>query len=274
MAAPLIAIPLEQRFGFRAAFLGTAVIGLIWVPVWIAVAFAPAARRALDRGSVIEAGSEAALPPPPPALATATHPAVLRTLVIVLGQSPLLAFLLLWSSKYLVDDHGLTQGEVKPYLVVPPLLFDAGAILFGHFASRRSRLRRDGQPPLALFALAAALCMLGAAVPLGRSPGEAIAIAGLCMAGGGGISALTTADMLSRVHPRAVSTAGGVGAAAQSLAYIVASPLIGRALGQGAGYPAVFVTLGALVLPAAVIWILWAPPPPHEEQRPVEAALD
>lgn len=272
MAAPLIAIPLEQRFGFRAAFIGTALIGLVWVPVWALIAFAPAARRALDHGSVVEAGDEVALPPAPPALDTATHPAVLRTLLIVLGQSPLMAFLLLWSSKYLVQDRGLTLDQAKPYLVFPPLLFDAGSILFGHFASRRARLRRDGDPPRALLAMAAGLTMLGAAVPLGRTPAEAIALASLCMAGGGGLSALTTADMLSRVHPRAVSTASGVGAAAQSLAYIVASPLIGRALGQGAGYPAVFMTLGALILPAAIGWLLWAPPPPYEEPQPARPA--
>jgi len=279
MAAPLIAIPLEQRWGFRAAFLGTAAIGLLWVPIWVTIAFSRAGRRALDRRHADHAPSPAGGPRPerPRALSVVVHPAVLRALVVILGQSPILAFVLLWTSKYLVHDHGLTQAEVKPYLVVPPLFYDVGAILFGHLASRRARIHGAGQPPRALFALAAGMCMLAAAVPLGRGPAEAIAIAGLCMVGAGAISALTMADMLTRVHPSVVSTAGGVSAAAQSLAYIVVNPLIGRALGSGAGYPAVFMALGAVLFPVSMVWLLWTPPPLHEErqeQQPADAALD
>ena len=78
-----------------------------------------------------------------------------------------------------------------------------------------------------------------------------------CLAGGGGIFALLTADMLARVHPTQVSAAGGLTAAAQSLAYIVASPLVGRAVDHTHSYAVVLVVLVAIVPPAMLAWTLW-----------------
>src|SRR5262245_20525854 len=56
MIAPPLATFFEARWGWRVAFLVTAIAGLVWVPVWLAVAFAPASRRALDRRIDGEAG--------------------------------------------------------------------------------------------------------------------------------------------------------------------------------------------------------------------------
>ena len=47
--APPLATWLADRYGFRVAFLGTAAAGLLWIPLWLAVAFTAPARRALDR---------------------------------------------------------------------------------------------------------------------------------------------------------------------------------------------------------------------------------
>ncbi len=47
IAAPLADF-LCKRYGFRPAFVGTSIAGLIWVPAWIAVAFNDRARNLLD----------------------------------------------------------------------------------------------------------------------------------------------------------------------------------------------------------------------------------
>jgi ACS family hexuronate transporter-like MFS transporter len=281
MLAPLLATAMQKRWGFRVAFLGTAGIGMIWLPVWLLVAFHPAARRALDRsrgGPAAQPGDEAGEARPAAAPAEGapraapswrellTDVAVLRAVAVVFSFAPMMAFLINWGSKYLVRDHGLTQEEVWPYLLFPPLSYDVGAIAFGHFASLRAGRLRDGSPPRALFAAAAVLCALTVAISLARGPVEAMAVASLCMLGGGGLAALLTADMLSRVHPGAVSAAGGLTAAAQSMGLFLTSPLIGGALQRGASYGAVAAALGAWVIPGCALWLLWRPPPPYEEE--------
>ena len=51
-------------------------------------------------------------------------------------------------------------------------------------------------------------------------------------------------------------------AAAQSVAHIVAAPLVGRVLDRTHNdYRGVLVVLGAIALPGAVAWALWRTPP-------------
>jgi cyanate permease len=96
-----------------------------------------------------------------------------------------------------------------------------------------------------------------AAMPFAPTPWVATALAATCLAGGGGIFALLTADMLARVHPSQVSIAGGLTAAAQSIAYIATGPIVGRAVDKTHSYGALLVVLGGMVVPAMVAWALW-----------------
>ena len=275
MVAPPLATWLAGHYGWRVAFLGTAACGLVWVPIWLSVAWTGRARAALDARPSGEAGASSSpsvaraadAPSAPRAGSTIsplqllTHPAVLRTIAVVLASSPVLSFVLNWGAKYLVRDHHLTQADVGRYLWLPPVMFDVGAIAFGHFASRRARALGDGSPPRALLAAAMCLCALGAVIPFAGGPWPAMITAGVCLAGGGGLFALATADMLARVPPGAVSTAGGITAAAQSLAYIVANPLVGRWVEYLGSYRVILEVLGLWVLPGSLIWLFWKPPP-------------
>ena len=157
MIAPPLAAGVAARFGFRAAFLVTALAGLVWVPLWLFVAWAPRARRVLDGPA--PTSTAPAAPTRVPALALARHPAVLRAVVAIVATSPLIAFVLNWSAKLLVHDHAIAQANVGRYLWLPPLLFDAGAVAFGHAASRRAAARgpRRGDPDRVLVGLACAL---------------------------------------------------------------------------------------------------------------------
>jgi predicted MFS family arabinose efflux permease len=187
-----------------------------------------------------------------------THPAVLRAATAVVAVSPAVAFSLLWSAKFLVRAHGLKQAEVGALLWIPPVIFDAGAILFGHLSS----LRRDhGVPPRLLFAIAALLTASLAAMPLAESPIGAVLVSGVSMAGGGALFALLSADMLARMPTTQVAAAGGVTAAAQSLAYIIANPLIGASVDAHQSYTPILWQLGAWILPGCAVWLLWPPPP-------------
>lgn len=276
MVAPSLATFLEARWGWRIAFLGTALAGLVWVPVWLLVAYGPASRRALDRGLEAEltpVAATAAEPPvgyppgfvikEPPLL---LNPAVIRAIAVVFACAPAMSLMLNWGAKYLVKTYGLKQADLGLLLVVPPLFFDIGAVLFGHLASVRAKARGDGAPHRLLLGTAMVLTSALSATPLCTTPWQCVLVIGVAMAGGGGLFALLTADMLSRVSPKSVSSAGGISAATQSLAYIIANPIIGYLVDRTGSYASVMVGLGAWVVPGCLLWILWPPPPLYERE--------
>lgn len=112
IAAPL-AIHLTARYGFRFAFVGTALVGMLWIPFWLF----------MTRGGRI--------PPEPPSAAVtvaaapeatrwtdlARSPTVLRTLLAILGSAPGLMFVQNWGSQYLVERWLLPKAGISGYLV-------------------------------------------------------------------------------------------------------------------------------------------------------------
>ena len=253
--APPLATWLADRWSFRAAFLGTALVGLLWIPLWLSLAFTKPARAALDRNFER------------PPLQLVAHPAVLRMLVGVVAAAPLLTFVYQWATKYLVRDHHLTQRQAGNLLAFPPIFFDLGAIAFGHLASR-ARGSANGRAegvPRPLYAAAAMFMLAGAAIPFGSTPNQAIAATCLVMMGGGGMYALGMSDMAVRVPPGMISAAGGMGAAAQSVAQIATNFAIGASVTATGNYTFIVVALAAWVIPGALAWLVWRPPPPHPE---------
>jgi hypothetical protein len=120
--------------------------------------------------------------------------------------------------------------------------------------------------PRGLVAIATALALAGAAVPFAGGPLAAMLAMSVSVAGGGGLYTLTTSDMLSRVPPSRVATVGGIAAAAQSVAQIATSPLIGLSVTATKGYTQIILLLTAWVLPGCVGWLLWRLPAPQEAE--------
>ena len=260
IAAPL-AVALEGRYGFRFAFVGTAVIGTIWIPFWLIMTRAD---RIPAKDAEDEAREQGLVTHATPArtrwIDVMRSPPVLRALVAVIGSAPAIMFVLNWTSQYLVERWLLVRTEIGAYLVVPPLLFDVGAVGFGWLASTRERpssatgIKKTHSD---LLLVAAALGCLLALAPLAPSPGVAMMIFGAAACGGGGIYVIITADMLSRVPLERTSSAGGMTAAAQSLAHIVASPLVGMSVDRTHGYNGALIALGLAVIPTSLAFVLW-----------------
>jgi ACS family hexuronate transporter-like MFS transporter len=253
MVAPLLASTLyEYAGGWRVAFLGTAAIGLLWLVPWIALTRRPEVRAALD-----------ARPPVAPRAGwlelreLLAHPVMVRALVAVFAAAPLIGFVLLWGAKLLARTYGIAQEEVGHYLWLPPLVFDAGAFVFGDLASRLPRA--PGAPPRALVATAMTIAATLALAPLTRTAWQLTGLLAFAMAGGGALYTLITADLLSRVPEHRVSLASGVMACAQSLALILAGPLIGGSVDRRGDYVAVTIALGVWVLPGSLAWLAWKP---------------
>ena len=255
--AALLAPWLEAHFGWRLALAGTALVGLSWVPLWLFVTSSEAARTAMALRP--EPGARA---PDSGWAALLSDPAVARAILAVIACAPINGFILQWGAKLLVATHRVPQALVGHYLWLPPLLFDGGAVLFGFLATLRARASPSSHAPRrGLFAGASLLAFSITALGLARTPWETTFVCGVALAGGGGMYALITADMLRRVAPRRVAAASGLTAAAQSLAIIVAFPIIGAVVDRTHAYGPIGVGLGLWMLPGALAWLWWDPVP-------------
>lgn len=261
MVVPPLASALYALYGWRLAFVGTALIGLIWVPLWIV------ATRQRGVPAVLDAAVVASPSEPRATLGELVrHPIMIRALIAIFAAAPIFGFAYAWGALYLNHTFGVAQAQVGGFLWLPPLAFDAGAILFGDLASRQRRA--EGAPPRLLFALsipiaAGGLCLL----PFATTPWEGMALFGVAMAGGGGLYTLVTADMLSRMPPGSVSFASGIMAGAQSLALILMNPQIGKVVDHYGSYDIPAVALGIWVIPGSLIWLWWKPPQRFSVQR-------
>lgn len=242
IVAAKLAVSLDAAFGFRAAFAVVAVLGTLWLPIWWLV----------SRGFGLEQGAAAARSESKWTEVIWTPP-VLRAVVAIVGSAPAMMFVLNWTSKYLVDGWHLPKESIGNYLVAAPLLFDIGAVGFGAIASTRTgkRTQRD------LFVIGMILQASLAFAPLAPSPTIAIALCAASACGGGGIYALVSSDMLARVPIERTSVAGGMTAAAQSLAHIVCGPLVGLSIDRTHSYTTALVALGLMVPPTMLAFLYW-----------------
>lgn len=258
IAPPLASMLYAVSGSWRVSFLTTTAAGLIWIPVWILATRSRAVRAQLDVAADEPGVAHGAAPPRPSFFRVVGHPIMLRALFGVFAAAPVFGFAQVWGAKYLVLTFKLKQAEVGHYLWMPPLMFDLAAVLFGDLASRQRR--HDSAPPRLLFSFgivfAAALGFLSSA----GTPWQSMWVMGIAMAGGGIMYTLITSDMLARMPPNSVSLAGGVLAGAQSLALIIANPVIGRVIDHLHSYDAIGFGLASWAMPGALIWLAWTPP--------------
>jgi ACS family hexuronate transporter-like MFS transporter len=251
LTAPFAAGYLNAHYGWRVAFLVTAIAGLAWIPMWLWVTRGREVRAALDAPPAVVNAA------PVGVRAILTHKAVVRVLLVVFTTSPLIGFVLFWSAKYLAAVEGVHQNDLGRYLWVAPILFDLGSIGFGHLSSRHSE--EHGTTSRGLFLVCGLLACALPLVFVARGPWAAIVLAGCAIAGVAGLFVIFTADMLGKVPAGAVGMASSLVATAQSLAFVISSPLIGRLVDKTQSYAAPIVVLTLLVIPGVATYLLWRP---------------
>jgi ACS family hexuronate transporter-like MFS transporter len=251
VAGPL-AIGLDARLGWRAAFALTSLLGTAWVPLWIVVT-----RPAAVRAALASSGKSEELRSVRPRIAT--DPAVLRAVVLVFVSAPVLMFVLIWSPQYFALAHGASPASVARVVWLPPVMLDAGLAGFGLLASWLDRARPPrSHVPLAIVAGAMGSSLIWVTRVHGTWP--AAILLGVAAAGAGGLYTLLTAEMMARIDPALISTAGGLTAAAQSLAYVLLNPAVGRWVDRTQSFDGPLVAIGAIVLPGTLAWVLWPTP--------------
>jgi ACS family hexuronate transporter-like MFS transporter len=258
IVAAEVAPMLDRSFGLRGAFLGTAIIGFVWLPAWFLA----------TRGHGLESGAgPATISNPEQTDAWSVSGVVLsggvvRAVLLVFGSAPILMFMHSWTAKYLVEVRGVPRDHVGHLLIVPPLAFDAGAIGFGWAQGRReatwTHTHGVNRPThTGLLVVATLLTTSMALTPLARSPVTAVAMIATASCGVSAIYGLVTTDMLARVPSNRASLAGGMTAAAQSLSHVIAGPLVGWTVDRTHGYGVALVGLGVFAVPMSIAFLLW-----------------
>jgi len=167
-----------------------------------------------------------------------------------------LMFVFVWLPQYIELGRGIRRTAVARYVWLPLVMADLGMLSFGALASRLDRRTVGPRSHVTLVLAAATLEATLALVPGLRATWGAVALLGVAAAGGGGLYTLLTADMMARIDPARVATAGGLTAAAQSLVYVVLNPVVGRWIDRTHSFDGSLVLLGLLSLPGAVVWAL------------------
>jgi MFS family permease len=139
---PLLITPIALRWGWRAAFAVTAVLGLAWIALWLLLRvsgwYVTSAEALESEGEGMSSG----------ATSRWSRNLFAAACAYGLGAAPL-AFGLYAAPLYLTRMLHLDQAALGHLLWLPPAGWEAGYLVFGRFADRRRRTaggRRAGRP--------------------------------------------------------------------------------------------------------------------------------
>jgi len=160
IAPPMIAW-LGQTYGWRATFLATGALGLLWLVPWLLIY-----RRGPIATSGIEPQSEAALW----RSVLTSKPAWLLMFARMLSD-PVWYFYLFWFPKYLMDERSRTLAEIGRTVWLVYLAADIGSVVGGAWSGFFIRRGMAAVPArirvMTIAALAApAGCLIAAGVPV------------------------------------------------------------------------------------------------------------
>lgn len=244
IAAPLLVASIAPLYGWRAAFIVSGALGVVWILLWWFTA-----RRIPTRVQTASPGASVPLRQ------------VLRDrrfLGVVVAYALVMTVFILWlnwTTVYLVQEHQLTQTSAnRSFAWIPPIFLALGGLLNGWLAFRWIRRGADGlKARMRICYLCAPLFLVSAAVPYLRTPG--LAIGAICLA------LFTCQTVISSLNvipldlfgPGRAAFSISLLACAYSLMQTFVSPLIGASVDRF-GFSA--VCMGVTALPLLGVWIL------------------
>ncbi|GIU79846.1 MAG: hexuronate transporter [Bryobacteraceae bacterium] len=243
---PVIITPVFAAFGWRAAFLFTGVIGLLWLLLWRRVSL----REELRRPHVAANRPQARLDWRDRRLWAfiASYALGCLPLAFVLYQAPL----------YFGRALGKTQIEIGRVLWIPPLGWECGYFFWGWLADRLARGREDSTSVFRALTLAA----LAGTLPLafGARIGSfgwllALLFWAMFIAGGNVIVSLSYATRV--VAPEHAGLLAGLGAGSWSAFVALAMPFFGRLMDQRA-WDEAFFAAAAIPVAGFSLWLALA----------------
>jgi ACS family hexuronate transporter-like MFS transporter len=144
VAAPLIAVPIGLRYGWRAAFLFTGLLGVGWMVIWVLIARPPFLPK-VERKPL-----KLSWPNP---LERRLWALVFSYALPAISPGPILTLL----SLYLSTGLGVSQRELGSLLWLPPFAWGIGYFFWGWAADR---FAPDNRRPIGLFLLLTAAALV------------------------------------------------------------------------------------------------------------------
>lgn len=262
VVAPLLVPFVALRLGWRATFLVTGGLDLVWVAVWLLYYRRPTEHSGVSRAELAYIQSDA----PEPAATRIPYLQILEkrpAWAFVLGKfmtDPVWWFYLFWLPGFLHTAYGLNLTQLGPPLIVIYVAADVGSIGGGWLASAfvargfsLSKARKAAMLVCAMFPVPV-ICML---FVHGLWP--AVALLSMATAAHQGWSA-NLYTLVSDTFPRkAVASVVGLGGLAGAVGGMLAAPTVGYWLdlshqfygplfvGAGLAYLAAFVVVHSLV---------------------------
>jgi ACS family glucarate transporter-like MFS transporter len=253
--SPLLVVPIQMRYGWRAPFFVFGILGLIWSLVWYAwFRDSPHEKAGITRAELSEIGSAGASQHHGMPWATALRiPALWLIAAIGACYVYCLGFFQAWLQTYLVKGRGFTEAS----LVLSSLVYAVGAAanglggMAGDWMVKRHGLR-NGRRCLGVAGLTAAALFFTAAI---FAPGGKWALVFLALAYGGILfqqpSLCALCLDVGRKNAGAVfgfmNTAGN---AASALSGVV----FGYLVGYFGNYDTPFIPMVALLCLGALLW--------------------
>jgi ACS family hexuronate transporter-like MFS transporter len=263
IAAPLIVIPLAQRWGWQSAFVVTGALGLVWLALWVPLYGMPESHPRVSRDERTLIASD----PPEKPLPSESWTAFLgyrQTWAFAVGKllaDPVWWFYLYWLPKFLDARYNVKLSGLTLPLIAVYLTADLGSIGGGWLSSwliargwSVNRARKTAMLAMALIILPTALA------PLAQGMWLAIAIVAVAAAAHQAWSA-NVYTLASDMFPRsAVGSVVGIGAFAGAMGGVLFQRAVGRILdANGGNYAPIFVYCGSAYLVAWAIIHLLAP---------------
>jgi MFS family permease len=217
--APLLITPIAILYGWRATFVLTAVMGLLWVALWIALRSTGMYRAHTQESLVVHAPHRW------------NRNLIATALLYGLGAAPL-AFGLYAAPLYLSRVLHISQASLGHLLWIPPAGWETGYLFWGRIADRR-RARGASQ----MQGIFAAFCVCGFAITLAPLVAQALHAVLLTMSLfflqmflAGGFVVLSLSDGMS-LQPKAnAGFLAGFAISSWAGATAILSPILGRFL--------------------------------------------
>ncbi len=260
---PLIVPVITLAWGWRAAFVVTGGVTLVWLIAWVAMYRNPAGHKRVSAAELayIRCGDEASLSAATTPVSWSKLLRVRETWAYALGKfltDPIWWLYLFWLPDFLSKRYNLDLQSFGPPLVAIYLLSDIGSVVGGWSSSRLMKL---GRSPNAARKITMGVCAV-AVIPIVFAQfvsqlWAAVAIIGLATAAHQAWSAnLMTlpSDMFPRV---AVGSVVGIGGMAGAIGGMLMSKYNGYILDVLGSYQPIFaIAGGAYVVGIAVIHAL------------------
>jgi ACS family hexuronate transporter-like MFS transporter len=248
--APLAVPMLAAHFGWRAGFLGTGALEVIWLAVWLSWYRHPSAE---ERPWADAKAAEA--PAPSYGKLITTRPAW----AFLLGKfltDPVWWFYLFWLPAFLSARYGLRLTSLGPPLVAVYLAADAGSVLGGWLPARLMargwRLNRARKT--ALLVCACATLPVTGVMAAGPRMWLSVALIALAAAGHQGWSANLYTLVSDTAPGRGVGSIVGLGGLGGAVGGMLAAPAIGAWLDfSHRFYGPLFVIAGSAYLIALAV---------------------